>query len=41
MRVVEAEPMMSLESELGVVEAYLEIEKIRLGDRLGYSIDAP
>jgi signal transduction histidine kinase len=35
---VSDEDMMSLESELGVVEAYLEIEKVRLGLRLGYQI---
>jgi signal transduction histidine kinase len=31
--------MMSIESELGVVEAYLEIEKVRMGSRLRYALD--
>lgn len=31
--------MLSIESELGVVEAYLEIEKVRMGARLEYSLD--
>jgi signal transduction histidine kinase len=38
---VSDEDMMSLEAELGVVEAYLEIEKVRLGARLTYRIDSP
>ena len=38
---VSDEDLMSLESELGVVEAYLEIEKVRLGQRLSYGIEAP
>jgi signal transduction histidine kinase len=35
------EDMMSLESELGVVQAYLEIEKVRLGHRLNYEVHIP
>jgi signal transduction histidine kinase len=31
--------MMSIESELSVVEAYLEIEKVRMGARLHYVLD--
>jgi signal transduction histidine kinase len=38
---VSDDDMMSLESELGVVQAYLEIEKVRLGNRLTYAIDSP
>jgi signal transduction histidine kinase len=38
---VSYEDMMSLESELGVVEAYLEIEKVRLGRRLNFEIHVP
>jgi signal transduction histidine kinase len=30
--------LMSLESELGVVRAYLEIEKVRMGERLHYDV---
>jgi signal transduction histidine kinase len=33
--------MMSLKSELSVVEAYLEIEKVRMGSRLSYDIQVP
>jgi signal transduction histidine kinase len=33
--------LMSLESEFGVVRAYLEIEKVRLGNRLQYEVEAP
>jgi len=36
---VSDEDMMSLQSELGVIEAYLEIEKVRLGNRLSYQIE--
>jgi sensor histidine kinase YesM len=32
--------LMSLDSEFGVVRAYLEIEKVRLGDRLQYEVEA-
>jgi signal transduction histidine kinase len=31
--------LMSLESEVGVVRAYLEIEKVRMGERLHYQVD--
>lgn len=33
--------MVTLGTELDIVEAYLEIEKVRLGDRLGYRIELP
>jgi len=33
--------LMSLDSEFGVVRAYLEIEKVRMGDRLHYEVAAP
>jgi len=33
--------MVSLEAEVAVARAYLEIEKVRLGQRLSYEIDVP
>jgi LytS/YehU family sensor histidine kinase len=33
--------MVSLETEVGVASAYLEIEKVRLGSRLRYRVDVP
>ena len=35
------EPLTSLGEELRVLRAYLDIQKIRMGDRLQYQIDAP
>lgn len=35
------EPLTSLGEELRVLRAYLDIQKIRMGDRLQYHIDAP
>lgn len=35
------EPLTSLSEELRVLRAYLDIQKIRMGDRLQYHIDAP
>jgi sensor histidine kinase YesM len=34
-------PLVPLEDELRVVAAYLEIERVRFGDRLRYTIDVP
>ena len=36
-----ASPLVSLEQELDLVRAYLEIERVRFGDRLRYTIEAP
>jgi sensor histidine kinase YesM len=36
-----AVPLVRLDDELGVVRNYLEIERIRFGERLRYSIEAP
>jgi len=34
-------PLVRLDEELGVVRNYLEIERVRFGDRLRYTIEAP
>ena len=34
-------PLVRLDEELGVVRDYLEIERVRFGDRLRYSIEVP
>jgi two-component system, LytTR family, sensor histidine kinase AlgZ len=36
-----ATPLVPLEDELRVVRAYLDIERVRFGDRLRYSVDLP
>jgi two-component system LytT family sensor kinase len=33
--------LITLDTEVRILQAYLEIEKVRLGDRLDYSIDVP
>ena len=35
-----ATPLVPLDDELRVVRAYLDIERVRFGDRLRYSVDA-
>lgn len=34
-------PLCSLESEVGIIEKYLELEKLRFGERLSYNITVP
>src|SRR6185436_4690422 len=36
-----ATPLVTLDDELRVVRAYLDIERVRFGDRLRYSVDLP